>query len=116
MNNLIELRDALREFAKERDWDQFHSPKNLAMALAGETGELIEKFQWMSEEASQQLSNDLRQHVSDEVADVLIYLVRRADKCDIDLMDAATSKLEKTRIKFPAEKVRGSAKKYSDYK
>ena len=115
MSDLTALRDALREFAKERDWDQFHSPKNLAMALAGETGELIEKFQWMSEEESRNLTNNLRQQVGEELADVLLYLVRLADKCDIELLEAAQQKLQKNRQKYPVDKVRGSPKKYSDY-
>ncbi len=115
MRDLTALRDALRDFARERDWDQFHSPKNLVMALAGETGELIEKLQWVSEEASYQLADNLRQEIEEEIADVLIYLVRLADKCDIDLMDAAERKLEKNRKRYPADKVRGSSKKYSDY-
>jgi dCTP diphosphatase len=115
MSNLTALRDALRQFAKEREWDQFHSPKNLAMALAGEAGELIEKFQWMSEEASYNLTGDLRQAIAEEAADVLLYLVRLADKCDIDLMDAAEQKLHANQLKYPADKVRGSSKKYSDY-
>lgn len=115
MSDLTILRDALRQFAKERDWDQFHSPKNLSMALAGETGELVEKFQWMSEEASYTLTSKLRQEIGEEVADVLLYLVRLADKCDIDLLDAAEQKLQANRLKYPADKVRGSSKKYSDY-
>jgi dCTP diphosphatase len=115
MSELIKLRDALRAFAKERDWDQFHSPKNLAMALAGETGELIEKLQWMSEEDSYHLTNSLRQEIGEEIADVFLYLVRLADKCDIDLMDVAEQKLQRNRLKYPADKVHGSSKKYSDY-
>ena len=115
MSSLTALRNALREFANERDWDQFHSPKNLAMAVAGEAGELIERFQWMSEEASYKLTNELRQDVSDEIADVLIYLVRLADKCDIDLLRAAEQKLQKNRLKYPADRVRGSSKKYTEY-
>jgi dCTP diphosphatase len=116
MNDLIELRNVLRDFAKERDWDQFHSPKNLSMALAVEMGELIEKFQWMSEEASCHLSDDLRFEIAEEIADVLIYLVQLADKCEIDLIDATKQKLQKNRLKYPAEKVRGKSNKYSDYK
>jgi dCTP diphosphatase len=115
MTNLMALRDALRQFAGERDWEKFHSPKNLSMALAAETGELVEKFQWMSEEASCSLTSTLRQEIGEEVADVLLYLLLLADKCDIDLMDAAEQKLQKNRMRYPADKVRGSSRKYSDY-
>ena len=115
MKDLTELRNVLRDFARERDWDQFHSPKNLAMALGGETGELIEKFQWMSEKESYDLTNNLRQQIGEELADVLLYLIRLADKCDIDLMNAAEQKIQKNRLRYPANQVRGSSKKYSDY-
>ena len=115
MSDLLELRDNLREFARERDWDQFHSPKNLVMALAAETGELIEQFQWMPEAETYSLSNDSRQNIADEIADVLMYLIRLADKCDIDVMAAANRKMQKNRINYPTDKVRGSSKKYTDY-
>lgn len=115
MKDLTELRDRLRAFASERDWDQFHSPKNLAMAVAGETGELVEKLQWISEKESYNPSDELRREIGDELADVLIYLVRMADKCNIDLGAAVERKLEENRLKYPADRVRGSAKKYSDY-
>ncbi len=112
---MIELRDTLRKFVAERDWDQFHSPKNLAMALSVEVSELMEHFQWLSEEQSRRLAPEKLEQVRDEMADVLVYLVRLADKLDVDLLDAAAKKIEKNALKYPAGKVRGSMKKYSDY-
>ncbi|MCR4299059.1 MAG: nucleotide pyrophosphohydrolase [Gallionella sp.] len=113
--DLLMLRDKLRAFAAERDWDQFHSPKNLSMALMVEAAELMEHFQWLTEAQSASLSAENKQAVSEELADILLYLVRLSDKLDIDLLDAALRKLEKNALKYPAEQVRGSAKKYSDY-
>jgi len=109
------LRDRLRRFAAERDWYQFHSPKNLAMALIAEAGELIEHFQWIGEEESANLTPEQRKAVEGELADVLIYLVRLADKLDVDLASAAISKMALNEVRYPADKVRGSAKKHSDY-
>jgi len=109
------LRDALRQFAAERDWDQFHSPKNLAMALSVEAAELLENFQWLTEAQAAALPPAKLGEVRDEMADVLLYLVRLADKLDVDLLDAAQKKIAKNALKYPAGKVRGSMKKYSDY-
>ena len=109
------LRDALRKFVAERDWDQFHSPKNLSMALSIEASELMEHFQWLTEEQSRKLPPEKLAQVRDEMADVLVYLVRLADKLDVDLLQAAKQKIEKNALKYPADKVRGSMKKYSDY-
>ena len=109
------LRDSLRKFVSERDWDQFHSPKNLAMALSVEASELMEHFQWLTEEESRRLPPEKFNAVRDEMADVLVYLVRLADKLDVDLLQAAAQKIEKNALKYPAAKVRGSMKKYSDY-
>lgn len=105
----------LREFAKERDWDQFHSPKNLTMALAGEAGELMEIFQWKSIEESQKehLSKKDIEHCKDEVADVFLYLLRFCDKLDIDLVRASQSKLDKNKEKYPVSLSKGNAIKYS---
>lgn len=114
-DELTELRDLVRVFAAERDWDQFHSPKNLAMALAGEAGELLEQFQWLSEEESRKLNADQRDAVAMELADILIYLVRIADKLDVPLLEAAHRKLKINRQKYPADQVRGSSKKYTEY-
>ena len=105
-----ELRDQLREFARERDWGQFHTPKNLAMALAGEVGELLEIFQWLTPEQAQAVMESTRaDDVEDELADVVIYLVRLADVLDIDLIDAARAKLDRNQGRFPPGEVRGRA-------
>jgi len=112
---LLILRDKLRAFAEARDWDQFHSPKNLSMALMVEAAELLEHFQWLTEAQSAELPPDNKQAVSEELADILLYLVRLSDKLGVDLQEAALLKLEKNAVKYPAEQVRGSAKKYSDY-
>jgi len=109
---LEQLRVAVRAFAAERDWDQFHSPKNLAIALSVEAAELLEHFQWLSEAASRELSGEQRSEVAAEMADVLIYLVRLADKLDVDLLQAAQAKMAVNARKYPADQVRGSARKY----
>ena len=109
------LRDRLRQFVAERDWDKFHSPKNLAMALSVEASELMEHFQWLTEDESRRLAPAKLAEVRDEMADVLVYLVRLADKLDVNLLEAAAQKIEKNVAKYPADKVRGSMKKYSDY-
>lgn len=111
MNSLDDLRNQLREFAHARDWEQFHSPKNLSMALIVEAAELVEHFQWLTESQSQTLDQEKREQVAQELADVLLYLVRLADRLDIDLLDAARRKLVINAQKYPADKVRGSAKK-----
>jgi len=111
---LDELRDALRRFADERDWSQFHSPKNLACALSVEAGELLECFQWLSEEQSRTLSKAEREAVSGEVADVFLYLLQLADKLDMDLVDAAKKKLVINAEKYPVAQARGTAKKYTE--
>ena len=113
--SLDDLKLRLREFARERDWEQFHSPKNLAMALIVEAGELVEHFQWLTEAQSQSLNADKREQVALELADVFIYLVRLADRLDVDLLDTAQRKIVLNAQKYPADKVRGSAKKAGDY-
>ena len=115
INSLESLRDRLREFAQVRDWDQYHTPKNLSMALIAEAAELIEHFQWVDGNQSHVLAEKTRQSVEEELADILIYLVRISDKLEIDLYDAVERKLEINEKKYPAEKVRGSAKKYTEY-
>lgn len=112
---LDELRSALRQFAAERDWDQFHSPKNLAMALTVETAELLEHFQWLKEGTASELTLEKQTQIEEELADVLLYLVRLADKLEVDLLVAAREKLEKNARKYPTEQVRGSSKKYTEY-
>jgi NTP pyrophosphatase (non-canonical NTP hydrolase) len=109
------LRHRLRKFASDRDWDQYHSPKNLSMALIAEAAELVEHFQWLTEAQSSNLPANKLAEVEQEVADILIYLVRLADKLDIDLVDAAVRKIDLNEQKYPAGVVRGSAKKYTEY-
>lgn len=107
------LTAALRQFADERDWAQFHTPKNLVMALVGEVGELVEPFQWLTPEESAAVMNDdtRARRIADELADVLIYLVRLADVLGVDLLDAARTKLDANARRYPADRVRGSADK-----
>ena len=108
------LREAMRRFAAERDWDQFHSPKNLAAALSVEAAELLEHFQWLTEDASRALPAEARARVAEEMADVLLYLVRLADKLDVDLAAAAVAKIARNAEKYPVEKSRGSSRKYTE--
>jgi NTP pyrophosphatase (non-canonical NTP hydrolase) len=114
--DVARLQAAIALFARERDWDPFHSPKNLAMALTGEVGELVELFQWLSEGASRRVAQDpaTARRVRDELADVLVYLVRLAAVLDVDLDEAVRSKLAANALKYPADRARGNAKKYSD--
>lgn len=112
---LSSLTERLRHFASERNWDQFHTPKNLAMALTGEAGELAAEFQWLTEEQSRSLDPERSARVQAEMADVLLYLVRLADKLDFDLIAAAHRKIELNETRYPADRVFGSAKKYSEY-
>jgi dCTP diphosphatase len=113
--DLLMLRDKLRTFAEARDWDQFHSPKNLSMALMVEVAELMEHFQWLTEAQTGNLTAEKKAVVAEELADILLYLVRLSDKLGVDLREAALHKLEKNAMKYPADKVRGSSKKYSEY-
>lgn len=111
---LAELRDRLRAFAAERDWQQFHAPKNLAMALSVEVAELLEHFQWLSEEASRRLPATEHNEVREELADVLLYLVRLADELGVDLAAAARDKIALNARKYPVDKARGSSRKSTD--
>ena len=113
-SDLDTLTRRLREFADARDWEQFHSPKNLTMALSVEVAEIVEHFQWLSEAQSNDLPEQTLDKVETELADTLLYLVRLADKLDIDLLDAARRKIEINEQKYPVEKSRGNAKKYTD--
>ncbi len=110
---LRELAQALRRFADERDWEQFHAPKNLAAALSVEAAELLEHFQWMTEDASRELPPETLAQVGEEMADVLLYLVRLADKLDVDLVQAARRKMQLNAQKYPVERARGSSRKYT---
>jgi len=111
-DRLGNLQARLREFVAERDWDQFHTPKNLAMALIAEAGELVELFQWLTPEESVQLPDHTRAEVELEVADVLLFLLRLCDKLDIDPIAAGAKKLELNAERYPAAKARGKATKY----
>ena len=113
-NVLDNLRDRVRKFAEARDWDQFHSPKNLSMALSAEVAEIVEHFQWLTEEQSKSLPQNKLDEVETELADTLIYLIRLADKLDIDLLAAAQSKIEVNEQKYPVDKAKGTAKKYTE--
>ena len=113
--NLSTLKARIRRFAEDRDWDQFHSPKNLSMALIAEAAELVEHFQWLTEKESSTLVPEKLKEVEAELADIFIYLLRIADKLGVDLMRAADTKISLNEQKYPADKVRGSAKKYTEY-
>lgn len=110
-----ELRAAIRKFIDERDWEQFHSPKNLAMALSVEVAEIVEHFQWLNQDQSRNLPSEKLTAVSEEIGDVMVYLTELADKLGIDPVEAAKAKLEMNRRKYPASVVRGKADKYTDY-
>jgi len=112
---LARLRDMIRQFVAERDWDQFHSPKNLAAALSVEAAELLEHFQWLQSGQRAELGDNKAQQVRHEMADVLFYLIRLADKLDVDLAAALHEKMVLNRAKYPADKVRGDARKYNEY-
>jgi len=111
---LARLRDQLRTFATARDWNQFHSPKNLAIALSVEAGELLEHFQWISDKDSLALRPNKLGEVKEEMADVLLYLIRLADILNVELVQAADKKIKANARKYPVEKSRGSSKKYTD--
>jgi len=105
----------LREFAKKRDWDQFHSPKNLTMALIVEVAEILEHFQWTKEEDSYRLPTKKMREVREEIGDSMIYLLRLSDKLGIDPIQAAKDKLTKNKKKYPVKLVKGKSKKYTEY-
>ncbi len=115
MDIFTDLKHRLRQFATERDWDQFHAPKNLAMALSGEVGELLEHFQWLTEAESKNLPPEKLALVADELADVQLYLIRLADKLNVDLAATAFKKIDKNAAKYPVEKAKGRADKYTAY-
>lgn len=115
MKNLEAIRIRLREFSDARDWDQFHSPKNLSMALSVEVSELVESFQWLTEEQSLTLTAEQQAAVIDEIADVQMYLILLADKLGVDIQTAVEQKLKKNEQKYPIEKVKGNSKKYDQY-
>ena len=113
--DIDKIKSDLRKFAQERDWEQFHSPKNLAMALSGEVGELSEIFQWLTEDQSnkENISDEDLAKVREEVADILLYIIRLSDKLDIDLEQAVLDKLKINKDKYPVELSKGNATKYN---
>lgn len=115
MSEFEQLKAVVRTFVDERDWDQFHTPKNLAMALSVEAAELLEHFQWLATGGGNEIDAAKRVEIGHEMADVLVYLIRLADKLDIDLHQAVLDKMVLNRAKYPVDKVRGDARKYSDY-
>jgi NTP pyrophosphatase (non-canonical NTP hydrolase) len=114
MNSIDEIKIALQSFAKDRDWDQFHSPKNLSMALAGEAGELLECFQWLTEEQSKNLSEKQLLAVADEIADVQLYLIRLADKLGLNILAECNRKIAINAEKYPVDKSMGKSDKYTN--
>ncbi len=113
--DLKTLERKIREFALERDWDQYHSPKNLSMALIGEAAELIEEFQWLTEEQSRNLDEEKLSKVKDELGDIFIYLLRISGVLGVNILDAANEKFKKNALKYPVEKCKGSSRKYNEY-
>lgn len=111
-DSLDQLARRLRAFAQARDWGQFHSPKNLASALIVEAGELLEHFQWLTEDQSRNLDADKKQDVAFEMADVLLYLIQMGNELGVDLVDAAQRKVALNEQKYPIEQAKGSSKKY----
>lgn len=111
--NVEDLQNRLRAFADARDWERFHSPKNLAMAVASEAGELVDVFQWLTEDESRHLSDENARRATEEVADVLIYLLRLGDKLGIDLQKAVLEKMEVNERKYPVHLAKGNAVKYN---
>ncbi len=114
-DQLEALRKRLAGFASDRDWDQFHSPKNLSMALIAEAAELIEHFQWLSEEDSKNLPPEKHEEVAMELADIFIFLIRISDKLSVDLATKAWEKIEINEVRYPVNKVKGSARRASEY-
>ncbi|MES2205429.1 MAG: nucleotide pyrophosphohydrolase [Pseudomonadota bacterium] len=115
VSELTLLRDNIRAFVHERDWEKFHTPKNLASALCVEAAELLEPFQWLQNGEVNELSAEKMINIRHEIADVLMYLIRLADKLEIDLVEAANEKMKLNCAKYPAEKVRGDCRKYTEY-
>ena len=115
MQNLEDLRQALIKFSSDRQWEKFHTPKNLASSLSVEVAELQEIFMWLTPQESVDLNPDLRSRVVDEVGDVLICLLNFCNSLQIDLMHSAKQKLKKNESKYPVEKSRGNAKKYTEF-
>jgi NTP pyrophosphatase (non-canonical NTP hydrolase) len=114
-DSLDNLNQHLKAFAQARDWEQFHSPKNLSMAMIAECAELVEHFQWLTPEQSMQLPEEKLDEVSLELADILIFLIRCAERLDVDLIEAAYRKMAINEARYPVDKVRGDARRASEY-
>ena len=114
--NVEKINNEVTKFIEDRDWDQFHSIKNLSMALSVETSELVEIFQWLKEDESNNVSENpkMKLKVEEEIADIFVYLLRIATKSNIDIEDVVLAKIKKNAEKYPVEKAKGSAKKYTD--
>ena len=113
--NIDEIQKRLDKFAKDRDWEQFHNPKNLAMALSVEVAELVEIFQWSNSGGLDEIKDEkIRKKIEEEIADIFIYLIKISGKLNLDLMKIIYEKIEKNEQKYPVGKSRGSSKKYSD--
>lgn len=113
--DITKLKEKVSDFAKERDWEQFHTPKNISMALSVEASELMEIFQWLKSGDKSELSEAQLKQVKDELADVLVYSIRLADLLDINLEKAIPEKMEQNALKYPASKARGNSKKYTEF-
>ncbi len=114
MDEIAKAQEIVRKFIEERDWGKFHSPKNISMDMVVEAAEVVEIFQWMTEEQSRNLDAKDKERVGEELADVFYALVRMAELLDIDLMEAFLDKIEKTKTKYPVEKCKGLSKKYNE--
>jgi len=114
-DTLESLKARVNQFAEERDWEQFHSAKNLAMAMIVEAGEVVEHFQWMTEQESKNLEAEKKEQVGQELSDTFVYLLRIAEVCGIDLIEAANKKIDLNAKKYPVDKVKGSNAKYTAY-
>jgi len=114
-DSLNELRMRVNTFVEERDWAQFHSPKNLAMAMIVEASEVVEHFQWMTEQESKNLNAETKEQVGQELSDTFVYLLRIAEVCGVDLIEATNKKIDLNAKKYPIEKCKGSNAKYTDY-
>lgn len=113
--NLTEIEQQILTFMRDRDWEQFHTPKNLVLALTGELGELAEHFQWVTDSEALELSEIKRSAVADEIADIQIYLLLLSSRLGINIPEAVEQKMAANTEKYPADKVRGSARKYNEY-
>lgn len=113
---LHDLKERMATFVRERDWEQFHSPKNLSMSIAIEAGELMEHFQWLTVEQSEQLDPDALQEIAEELADIVLYSLSMANHLQIDLAETVMAKMAKNERKYPKEQVRGKAHKYTYYR